>query len=187
MWKALREARDAAARGDWQRVRALAGEGSVSFDDWKDRGQLPTGVELDRDADITLFYVNNTIYGEFTDGGRVNFPSWQTRGAQLKVTVINGDYYERAYLNVDFGGGRGWENQFKSSVRVGGSGCWFTFGRNYWWINMASPVVLPPAGRDPYRPAVHRFHITYRFDPGRRLRFYQFDPLHHDVGVYSVH
>jgi hypothetical protein len=52
---------------------------------------------------------------------------------------------------------------------------------------MASPVVIPPAGRDPYRPAVHKLDITYRFDPGRRLRFYQFDPLHHDVGVYSVH
>ena len=187
MWRSLRAARDAAARGDWRRVQALGREGSAAFDDWGERGQLPTGVELDRDADITLFYVNNTIYAEFTDGGLVNFPAWQTRGTKLKVTVINGDHYERSYLNVDFGGARGWENQFKSSVRVGGSGCWFTFGRNYWWVNMAAPVVLPPAGRDPYRPSVHKVHITYRFDPGRRLRFYQFDPLHHDVGVYSVH
>lgn len=187
MWKALREARDAASRGDWRRVRTLAGEGSAAFDDWGERTQLPTGVELDRDSDLTLFFVNNTIYGEFSDGGLVNFPTWQTRGAQLKVTLVNGDYYEHGYLNVDFGGARGWENQFKSSVRVGGSGCWFTFGRNYWWVNMAAPVLIPAANREPYRTSVQKVRITYRFDPGRRLRFYQFDPLHHDVGVYSVH
>jgi hypothetical protein len=187
MWSALREAREAAARGDWSRVQLLARRGRAAFEDWRHRSRLPAGVTLDREADLTLFYVNNTIYAQFTDGGLVDFPAWQTRGAKLRVKVINGDHYERAYLNVDFGGARGWENQFKSSVRVGGSGCWFTFGRNYWWVNMAAPVVLPPARRDPYRPAVHEVHVTYRFDPGRRLRFYQFDPLHHDVGVYSIH
>jgi hypothetical protein len=187
MWHALRAAREAAAHGDWREVRTLAARSRAAFDDWRERSQLPAGVELDRDSDLTLFFVNNTIYAEFTDGGLVDFPAWQTRGAQLEVTLKNGDYYERSYLNVDFGGARGWENQFKSSVRVGGSGCWFTFGRNYWWVNMAAPVVLPAARREPFAAAVHKVHITYQFDPGRRLRFYQFDPLHHDVGVYSIH
>lgn len=187
MWRALGAARDAAAAGDWRRVGSFAAQGRDAFQDWKERTQLPRGVDLDREADLTLFYVNNTIYGEFTDGGLVNFPSWQTRGAQLKVTLVNGDYYQRGYLNVDFGGGRGWENQFKSSVKVGGSGCWFTFGRNYWWINTASPIVLPAAGRQPYQPAVHRVEITYNYDPSRRLRFYQFDPMHHDVAIFSIH
>jgi cytochrome oxidase Cu insertion factor (SCO1/SenC/PrrC family) len=187
MWQALRDARDAAAARDWRRVGALAAKGREAFQDWKERNQLPAGVDMDREADLTLFYVNNTIYGEFTDGGLTNFPSWQTRGAQLKVTLINGDYYQRGYLNVDFGGGRGWENQYKSSVKVAGSGCWFTFGRNYWWINTATPVMLQPATRKPYQATVQKVHITFNFDPGRRLRFYQFDPLHHDVAVFSVH
>ncbi len=187
MWRALRDARDAAAASDWRRVGALAAQGRAAFQDWKYRTQLPTGVDLDRDSDLTLFYVNNTIYGEFTDGGLINFPAFQTRGTQVKVTLINGDYYQRAYLSVDFGGGRGWENQYKSSVKVGGSGCWFTFGRNYWWINLATPVMLPPATQKPYQASVQKVHITFNFDPSRRLRFYQFDPLHHDVAVFSVH
>ncbi len=29
--------------------------------------------------------------------------------------------------------------------------------------------------------------MTFNFDPSRRLRFYQFDPLHHDVAIFSVH
>jgi len=37
------------------------------------------------------------------------------------------------------------------------------------------------------KPSVHRVWIQYNFDPGRRLRFYQFDPLHHDVAIYSIH
>ncbi len=187
MWTALRAARAAAAEGHWHHVRRHADEGWSAFEDWRERTQLPKGVEMDRDADLTLFYVNNTIYGEFTKGGLTRWPEWQTRGAQLKVTVINGDYYERGYLNVDFGGGRGWENQYKSSVKVGGSGCWFTFGRFYWWINTASPVMLPPATRDPYKASVQKIHITYNYDPGRRLRFYQFDPFHHDVAIFSIH
>ena len=36
-------------------------------------------------------------------------------------------------------------------------------------------------------PGVHRVMIEYNFDPSRRLRFYQFDPLHHDVAIYSIH
>jgi hypothetical protein len=187
MWRALLAARDAAKADDWQEVRKSARDGWSAFEDWRERTQLPKGVELDRDADLTLFYVNNTIYGEFTQGTLINYPPFQTRGTQVKVTLINGDYYERGYINVDFGGGRGWENQYKSSVKVAGSGCWFTFGRNYWWINTAAPIILPPATRKPYQPSVQKVHITFNFDPGRRLRFYQFDPLHHDVAVFSVH
>ncbi len=187
MWRALRAAREAAAARDWRRVGALAAQGRDAFEDWKERTQLPAGVEQDREADLTLFYVNNTIYGEFTAGTIVNFPPWQTRPGKLKLTLINGDYYQRGYLNVDFGGARGWENQFKSSVKAAGSGCWFTFGRNYWWINLANPVLLAPASREPYEPSVQKLAITFNFDPGRRLRFYQFDPLHHDVAIYSIH
>jgi hypothetical protein len=29
--------------------------------------------------------------------------------------------------------------------------------------------------------------IELNYDPSRRLRFYQFDPFHHDVAIYSVH
>jgi hypothetical protein len=157
------------------------------------------GVNVDKSADLTLLYVNNTIFAQFTDGGRSDYPKWQLRGTPLNVTLLNGDYFEHAYQNVDFGGNRGWENQFKSSVKVGGSGCWFTFGRAHWWMNIpdvADPapsqskhpnVLVPAATRSPYQPSALRVNLTYNFEPSRRLRFYQFDPVHHDVAVYSVH
>ena len=28
--------------------------------------------------------------------------------------------------------------------------------------------------------------LTFNWDPARRLRFYQFDPTHHDVAIFSV-
>jgi hypothetical protein len=94
-----------------------------------------------------------------------------------------------SYTIADFGGNRGWENQFKSSVKVAGSGCWFTFGRNWWWIPVGGPVtpyvcVAPTNG---LTPGVHKMEIELDYDPSRRLRFYQFDPFHHDVAIYSVH
>ena len=47
-------------------------------------------------------------------------------------------------------------------------------------------VVVPPAS--PFNlPGMHKVEITYNYDPSRRLRFYQFDPVHHDVAVFSVH
>src|SRR5262249_42111692 len=132
---------------------------------------------------------NNTIYGELRHGGWIDFPKWEERGTTLKVTLYNGDYYKHGYMNVDFGGARGWENQFKSSERLGGSGCQFTFGRDHWSFNMdmMKPVILDPAvrGNDELKP--QRVYITFNFEPSRRLRFYQFDPLHHDVGIYSIH
>jgi hypothetical protein len=29
--------------------------------------------------------------------------------------------------------------------------------------------------------------LNYQYEPSRRLRLYQFDPLHHDVAVLSLH
>jgi hypothetical protein len=153
-----------------------------------------------------LLYVNNTIYAEFSDrtnsiddAVRIDFTRWKLRGTTLKVTIYNGDHFEHGYQNVDFGGGRGWENQFKSSVKVGGSGCWFTFGRAHWWMNIPNtaatpnnpagdlPVVIPAASQNPYKWSMRKVQITYNYEPSRRLRFYQFDPLHHDVAIFSVH
>jgi hypothetical protein len=33
----------------------------------------------------------------------------------------------------------------------------------------------------------YKVEFTYNFEPSRRLRFYQFDPVHHDVAVFSIH
>lgn len=119
------------------------------------------------------------------EGGR----PWRPPGPPvLDVTLLNGDDYVHAYVNVDFGGNRGWENQYKSSVRVAGSGCWFTFGRNHWWINAGAGygfICVPVAEGE--TPGVHKVKITYEYEPSRRLRFYQFDPFHHDVAIYSIH
>ena len=73
---------------------------------------------------------------------------------------------------------------FKSSTKLGGSGCWFTFGRSYYMGNMLA-IGLEPA--TPETPSLHHVDIQFRYEPSRRLRFYQYDPIHHDVGIYSVH
>jgi hypothetical protein len=190
MWTSFRGALEAARRDDWQRVAALLVEARHGFEDWQDRTRLPRGVPLDPSADLTVFYADNTIYAQLTGGGAIDFPRFQTRGTQLAVALRNGDYFDHAYMNIDFGGGRGWENQFKSSVRVGGSGCWFTFGRNYVAENLLTPVTVPAATRVPGRAdelGRHRLVLTFASDPSRRLRFYQFDPTHHDVAIFSVH
>ncbi len=141
---------------------------------------------------MTLFYADNTIYGEFADGNLRVFPQWQTRNTRYTATLYNGDYFPHAYMIVDFGGARGWENQFKSSVKDAGSGCWFTFGRNYWWPAFPTPVSVPQAVEQggPDHCATRgkaKVDITFNWDPARRLRFYQFDPTHHDVAIFSVH
>lgn len=190
MWRALGRAAEAAAAGDFARVRRIVGEEvRPAFLDWQDRTRLPEGVPEDPDSDITIFYVNNTIYGELTAGGWVRWPDWVERPATLEVTAYNGDTWVHSYVIADFGGNRGWENQFKSSTKVAGSGCWFTFGRNYWSMPAGGPngflCVPPPAGGTGL--GVHRFEVTFNYDPSRRLRFYQFDPFHHDVAIYSIH
>lgn len=186
MWSAFRVARAAAAARDFETVKQKLNQAREAYLDWKTRTQLPRGVPVDRSADITLLYVNNTIYAEIIGGGWVDFPKWNLRGTTLKITVLNGDYFEHGYQNVDFGGARGWENQFQSSVKTGGSGCWFTFGRAHWWMNIPGLILVPPAS--PYNDlGMHKVQITYNYEPSRRLRFYQFDPVHHDVAVFSVH
>ena len=210
MWSALREARDAARRGDYKLIMAKAQEARASLDDWRDRTRLPRNgrykVAVDPASDLTMLYVNNTVYAEFSDRSnhiddaqRIDFTRWKLRGTTFRVTIYNGDFFEHGYMNVDFGGGRGWENQFKSSVKVGGSGCWFTFGRAHWWANIPNTaptpnnpagdlaVVVPAAARSPYKPAAQKVQVTYNFEPSRRLRIYQFDPLHHDVAIFSIH
>ena len=200
LWQALRQAREAAQKSDSQHVLALLTEARAAFRDWQDRTMLPRDVAPDPGSDLTLLYVNNTIYTQMTDLSqsladsiRINFPAWQLRGTPLKVTIYNGDYFEHGYQNVDFGGGRGWENQFKSSVKLAGSGCWFTFGRAHWWMNIPNTtdgnlaVVVPAARQEPLTLGVHKVHLTFNYEPSQRLRFYQFDPLHHDVAIMSIH
>jgi len=218
MWTALRDAQDALKAKQYDKIIDLfrtmrdasgqPGIARVAWDDWRDRTKWPRGlpanvvkdVVADKDTDLSLFYLGNTIYGHFNDGSRMDFPKWKLRGTELKVTLYNGDYFDHGYQNVDFGGARGWENQFKSSVKTGGSGCWFTFGRVWWWMNIPpkpelnnmAMVTVPaatrattPGGEDQF--GVRKVHITFNYEPSRRLRFYQFDPVHHDVAVFSVH
>jgi hypothetical protein len=193
MRAAFRAGQSALAKKDYESLGESIEDAQNAFHDWRDRSKLPSGVRLDPSADLTLFYVNNTMYGEFREGNRSDFPKWELRGTCLKVSLINGDYFEHGYQNVDFGGARGWENQFQSSVKSGGSGPWFTFGRVHWWMNIpmmlpdGSPfsVVVPPATKDTL--GRYKVEITYEYEPSRRLRFYQFDPMHHDVAIFSVH
>lgn len=176
-----------------------------AFDQSKNRTALPDGVKEDPNSDWTLFYANNTIYGHvkgFTDSTEATFADWTLRGKTVNITLLNGDYFDHAYFNVDFGGRRGWENTFQSTQAIGGSGQWFTFGRDHWWVNAGMP---PGSPKDPstyskliIAPAatgsgsstvvgVHKVSIQLNYDPGRRLRIYQFDPLHHETAVFSIH
>jgi hypothetical protein len=194
MWTAFRDALRAIDQGvpDYRRSFDEVEKAREAFREWQSRTMLPSGVKVDDETDITLLYVNNTIYGQQRDGAVIDFPNWRTRGTTAKITLYNGDYYRHGYMNVDFGGARGWENQFKSSERLGGSGCQFTFGRNYNQFNLKQPIILDAATRpadDTGTPklTVKKVFITFNFEPSRRLRFYQFDPLHHDVAIYSLH
>ncbi|MCP5244717.1 MAG: hypothetical protein H6937_01630 [Burkholderiales bacterium] len=245
----------------------------AAFLDWVDRTKLPAGVVADPDSTITLFYVNNTIYGsrQGTQGagsglGPASYKGinngsahdWQTRPYNYRVTLLNGDHFVHGYMSVDFGGSRGWENQFQftdpttalnpGGIHTGptviqgddgfggpgtlivddrivltgeehvfpinrggteeflkpsprnpddpdngvpqlGSGCFFTFGRNHAWPNAGGPwggITVPPVQADG-TPSRHAVEIEFNFEPSRRLRIYQFDPLHHDVAIYSLH
>ncbi|MGV6852768.1 MAG: hypothetical protein ACWA5R_11415 [bacterium] len=272
----------------------------AAFLDWSDRTKLPAGIEADPDATITLLYVNNTIYGsrqgltgEGSGLGAGSFKGtcngcahdWHVRPYNYKVTLYNADHFVHGYMNVDFGGSRGWENQFqetdpttafaedihsaptviqgdrtdivngevvvsngnriedsnilldttinegKSNLAINqatgdrvysdqqifpintggteeflqesprnssdpdngtpllGSGCFFTFGRNYAWPNAGGPwggIYVPAVAADG-TPGMHKVEIEYNFEPSRRLKIYQFDPLHHDQAIYSLH
>ena len=193
MWQAMR-AMDSGTLKVKQMRKALK-KAKAAFDDWKDRTRLPSGVKPDPDSDWTLLYVNNTLYGQIPGLGTnaaVEFPKWQLRGTNVKIKLYNGDFFEHAYTNVDFGGQRGWENMFHSTLPVGGSGPWFSFGRMHWWMNAGAPPVglirVPPASNGTIvGMGEHNVDLTMNFEPSRRLRWYQFDPLHHDVAVWSIH
>jgi hypothetical protein len=185
MWTAFRDALDAESPDT-----ALAGldEAAAAFDDWRERTRLPSGIEPDPEADLTLVYANNTIYGEMRGGGIFRFDQWKTRPQQIVVALINADNYVHGYENADFGGNRGWENQFQSTLTSQGSGAWFTFGRAHWWVNAGGPwglIDVPPAEGD--TPGRHKVVLDLDFEPSRRLRMYQFDPYHHDVAIFSIH
>ena len=242
----------------------VAADLRAAYLDWIDRTKLPAGVEADPDATITMFLVNNTFYGsrqglqgvgsgqgpaawKGVSNGSVH--DWNLRPYNFKVTVYNGDHFKHFYRNVDFGGSRGWENQFQqtdpttligehpeipdghpanfdpfdnpANVIAGednvfpinrggteeflqptprdsdinanlqlGSGCFFTFGRNYLWPNagaLSGLIPVPPVSADGLLPGMHKVDITLNYEPSRRLRLYQFDPLHHGVAIYSLH
>ncbi|GAB4358485.1 MAG: hypothetical protein Kow0060_12500 [Methylohalobius crimeensis] len=242
----------------------IAPELRTAYQDWKDRTKLPANVEPDPEADLTLLYVNNTLYGsrqglqgEGSGLGQAGYKGisngsahdWNKRPYDYHVTLLNGDHFPHGYMNVDFGGSRGWENQFQltdpttldgphpdippghpagdppftdpANVVAGedqvfpinrggteeylqaypsnlvdpdgspllGSGCFFTFGRNYAWPNAGGPwgaFGVKPVAADG-TPGRRQVTIHYNFEPSPRLRIYQFDPLHHDVAVYSLH
>ena len=193
----------------WNTLKKIKSQGSASaadltalnraFDQWQNRNKLPDGVKADPDSDWTLFFVNNTIYGEMkgiSDDSHVEYPAWNLRGKTVKIKLLNGDHFDHGYFNVDFGGRRGWENTFQSTQAIGGAGQWFTFGRAHWWVNAGMPtsgkpgLIITPAATGSGDTTVvgeHNLVMQMNFEPSRRIRWYQFDPLHHDIAVWSIH
>lgn len=269
----------------------LVAEVEAAFDDWNHRLRLPRGLDYVDGYDETIVYLNNMMYGGIRGlRGTTEpiFPKWQTRGATLKVKLLNGDYFPHFYMNVDFGGRRGWENIYQNTIPLGGQGPLFTFGRAYFFPNLKSPAQTPAAvpgtvvplgntginlaqygghtqpramhaiaapalrqailaeaskpgtasrrvvsvskqlndvalsdasrttdaarkamravddpiktqmgmrladrvttlARNPAGLGEHNVIIHYRYEPSRRLRFYQFDPMHHNEDIISVH
>jgi hypothetical protein len=226
MWTAFNKMKHLGARGgrSTRQFVQLLDEAERAFFQWQDRTQLPDGFEQDPESTVTMVYLNNTLYGHMTSlpagsDNQSEFVEWTNRGQEFRLKLYNGDYYPHGYTNVDFGGSRGWENQFQSTIDIGGAGHWFTFGRFHWWVNAGGPlaklkvdappedwvpggIIVPPANRVMARKGPlkedhmlyprgklgeHNVHIIYNFDPSRRLRIYQFDPLHHDVAIWSIH
>jgi len=149
MWKAFRAIK-AGARG--RNLIRLIDEAQDAFDDWSNRNELPSGVEQDPDADVTVLYVNNTMYGHikgYVRDSQMEMTKWHKRGDKVKVKLLNADYYVHTYVLVDFGGLRGWENTFHNTLPIGGAGPWFTFGRNHFWIHTTSGPVMVPAAERP--------------------------------------
>jgi hypothetical protein len=188
MWNDLNAA---IASGDANQVAALIQDAMLSFNDWSDRTHLPRGFTADPSSNLTMVFANNTLYAAGPEGpGVLDYPSWTMRPGHFKVTLYNADYFVHGYVNVDFGGSRGWSNMFQQS---GGNGCGFTFGRVHWFMNAGGPfgaINTPPAtpqASGPDVPGSHYVDLTLNFEPTKRLRLYQFDPLHHDYAVYSLH
>lgn len=173
MWSVMRAALSASA----QEVVTLMDDARLSYEDWSDRTRLPRGVATDAGVDATFLYVNNTIYGNVR-----TVTTWSKAGDKFKVTLLNGDHFAHGYMAVDFGGVRGWENQFQTA---GGPAASHTFGRAHWWP-LAGPYMVPPVSAQG-EPGRHRVEMTLNFAPAERLKLYQFDPLHHDVAIYSLH
>jgi hypothetical protein len=194
MWNLLRDIK-ASRKASSQNIQKL----SRAFEQWQDRNKLPDGVTADPDADWTLLFVNNTIYGQMKgirDDSHVEYPDWNLRGKTVKIKLLNGDHFDHAYFNVDFGGRRGWENTFQSTQAIGGAGQWFTFGRAHWWVNAGMPtsgkpgLIMTPAATGSGDNTVvgqHNIEMQMNYEPSRRLRWYQFDPLHHDFAIWSIH
>lgn len=180
MWNAFRKIAEGSAHG--QELRNLVTEAEESFDDWQNRNRLPRGVKADPNADMTLLFANNTIYGQikgYADGMQNNMQReiymFKKRGDTVKVELLNADYFPKGYIQVDFGGQRGWENTFHNTLPVGGAGPWFTFGRNHFWINTTSgPVMVPVANR----PAN---------SPGKRLGMDQMQFILNDPNTPEFH
>ena len=134
MWNVLR-ALDDLVHGnrfdddDLDEVTPLVADLREAYLQWLTRRKLPSGVTADPNSDVTLLYVNNTIYGEMPqkvigqgsgmgpeiDKSANSFSlfDWNTRPFEFKATLLNGDHFYHAYVNVDFGGWRGWENHFQ--------------------------------------------------------------------------
>jgi hypothetical protein len=199
-----------------------------------------------------VVYLNNRMYGQLKDHDgegevRMKAETFSKRGDQVKVKLMNGDYFLHTYVLVDFGGMRGWENTFHNTLPVGGAGPLFTFGRTRFWVHTFGngPIPVPPAqrpsagtgplaskskgksgaakmikanaslfqgmGGNSNGPGVHQYGawgglmiptadyvntdgvgehtviVNFTYEPSRRLRMYQFDALHHDQAVWSVH
>jgi hypothetical protein len=187
MWQDLMTAQQSS---DPKQVMQLINDALLSFNDYIDRTHLPRGFTVDPTTDVTLVYANNTIYGSALD-----FNKWTLRPQVYNVTLVNADNFRHDYLQPDFGGQRGWENQFQSTrgqlpnPDALGAGCEFTFGRFYWNFNAGGPpgpIHVDPAAADG-TPTTHKVSITLNFEPNARVRLYQFDPAHHDVAVYTLH
>lgn len=210
MYDALLKAREEAGLQNFENiVEVIRDQALPAYYAWLDRLHLPCydlepspdglcrdGFNADPEADVTIVYANNTIYGDFTSGRPTTrgvwtrWEEWTRRPETLEVTIYNADNFVHAYTIADFGGSRGWENQFKSSVRLAGSGCWFTFGRVNWWMVAGAPksgqfLCVPEA--EAGTAGRHTMDVNLNFEPSRRLRFYQFDPWHHDQAIWSVH
>lgn len=264
MWNLLREMRDDPRGVEPEDVDAL----EAAFDDWQNKIKLPSGIQEDPEADVTVLFANNTMYG--TTKGQIrdneNKVPFTQRGDQIKVRLLNADHFVHAYQMVDFGGMRGWENTYQNTIPIGGAGPWFTFGRVHWWPQVPAPPMVPPAplpdgspgmtieetlailggpGRSENLPVlnskgeVQKYHMTpswmdvrntttrntpsaaalraataqalgvapgklaedgdvtglgvhnviinFNYEPSQRITMYQFDPLHHDMNIWSLH